>query len=208
MRSNRDNFVRAINDLQPTTALLDKYNPEYTCLLLGAKTLLDTGYHGMTGGDNGKSLIVDAALLFGKDQYRYPDNLPIIGAKGGPAAKPGCGSLPDVAKNFPSEDLGHQHRVGPQESTSGLTPGSGDRSTPIFPATRGNPESPALRGQDRGPARRARFRIRVPRLRCADVGARTAPRSTPAYLQRRHRHCRREPGRRHRDGALRGPQSG
>ena len=50
---NRDNLVAAINNLQPTTTLLAKYNPEYTCLLLGAKTLLDTGYYGFTGGDNG-----------------------------------------------------------------------------------------------------------------------------------------------------------
>jgi phospholipid/cholesterol/gamma-HCH transport system substrate-binding protein len=102
---NKGNFIRGINDLQPTTALLTKYNPEYTCLLLGAKTLLDTGYPGLTGGRNGKSLIVDAALLFGDDQYRYPDNLPITGAKGGPGGKPGCGSLPDVAKNFPVRAL-------------------------------------------------------------------------------------------------------
>ncbi|MDT5363399.1 MAG: phospholipid/cholesterol/gamma-HCH transport system substrate-binding protein, partial [Mycobacterium sp.] len=90
---NRANFIAAINDLEPTTALLAKYNPEYTCLLLGAKTLLDTGYPEITGGGNGKSLIVDAALLFGKDQYRYPDNLPVIAAKGGPGGKPSCGSL-------------------------------------------------------------------------------------------------------------------
>jgi phospholipid/cholesterol/gamma-HCH transport system substrate-binding protein len=102
---HRADFVKAINDLEPTTALLAKYNPEYTCLLLGAKTLLETGYPEITGGGNGKSLIVDAALLFGKDQYRYPDNLPIIAAKGGPGGKPSCGSLPDVAKNFPVRAL-------------------------------------------------------------------------------------------------------
>ena len=149
---NRDNFIRAINDLQPTTALLNKYNPEYTCLLLGAKTLLDTGYYGITGGDNSKSLIVDAALLFGDDQYRYPDNLPIVGAKGGPGGKPGCGSLPDVAKNFPVRDLVTNTGWGTGVDIR-PNPGIGRPFyTDFFPVTRGTPRPPTLRGQDRGAA--------------------------------------------------------
>ena len=39
---NQANLIKAINVLEPTTNLLYKYNPEYTCLLVGAKTLLDT----------------------------------------------------------------------------------------------------------------------------------------------------------------------
>jgi phospholipid/cholesterol/gamma-HCH transport system substrate-binding protein len=145
-------FVAAINDLAPTTALLAKYNPEYTCLLVGAKTLLDTGYPEITGGGNGKSLIVDAALLFGKDQYRYPDNLPVIAAKGGPGGKPSCGSLPDVAKNFPVRALVTDTGWG-----TGVdwrpNPGIGRPFyTDLFPTTRGIPQPPTLRGQDRGPA--------------------------------------------------------
>ena len=149
---NRANFIAAINDLAPTTALLAKYNPEYTCLLLGAKTLLDTGYPEITGGGNGKSLIVDAALLFGKDQYRYPDNLPVIAAKGGPGGKPSCGSLPDVAKNFPVRALVTDTGWG-----TGIdwrpNPGIGRPFyTDLFPVTRGIPQPPTLRGQDRGAA--------------------------------------------------------
>jgi phospholipid/cholesterol/gamma-HCH transport system substrate-binding protein len=149
---NRANFVAAINDLAPTTSLLAKYNPEYTCLLLGAKTLLDTGYPEITGGGNGKSLIVDAALLFGKDQYRYPDNLPVIAAKGGPGGRPSCGSLPDVAKNFPVRALVTDTGWG-----TGIdwrpNPGIGRPFyTDLFPVTRGIPQPPTLRGQDRGAA--------------------------------------------------------
>jgi phospholipid/cholesterol/gamma-HCH transport system substrate-binding protein len=149
---NRANFAAAINDLAPTTALLAKYNPEYTCLLLGAKTLLDTGYPEITGGGNGKSLIVDAALLFGKDPYRYPDNLPIIAAKGGAGGKPSCGSLPDVAKNFPVRALVTDTGWG-----TGIdwrpNPGIGRPFyTDLFPVTRAIPQPPTLRGQDRGPA--------------------------------------------------------
>jgi phospholipid/cholesterol/gamma-HCH transport system substrate-binding protein len=149
---NRDNLIAAINDLAPTTRLLAKYNPEYTCLLIGAKTLLDTGYLDITGGRNDRSLIVDAALLFGKDQYRYPDNLPVTGAKGGPGGMPGCGSLPDVAKNFPVRALITDTGWG-----TGVdwrpNPGIGRPFyTDFFPTTRADPRPPTLRGQDRGPA--------------------------------------------------------
>jgi phospholipid/cholesterol/gamma-HCH transport system substrate-binding protein len=149
---NRDSFIRSINDLQSTTALLAKYNPEYTCMLVGAKTLLDTVYYRMFGGDNGKSLIVDAALLFGDDQYRYPDNLPIVAAKGGPGGKPSCGSLPDVAKNFPVRDLVTNTGWGTGVDIR-PNPGIGRPFyTDLFPVTRGIPQPPTLRGQDRGPA--------------------------------------------------------
>lgn len=149
---NRDNLIQAINDLQTTTALLSKYDPEFTCLLVGTKTLLDTGYYGVTGGDNSKSLVVDAALLFGDDPYRYPDNLPITGAKGGPGGKPGCGSLPDVAKNFPVRQLVTNTGWGTGVDVR-PNPGIGRPFyTDFFPATRGIPQPPTLRGQDRGPA--------------------------------------------------------
>lgn len=149
---NRDNFIAAINGLAPTTALLNKYNPEYTCLLLGAKTLLDTGYLDIAGGGNNKSLILDATLLFGKDQYRYPDNLPVVGAKGGPGGVPGCGSLPDVAKNFPVRALVTDTGWGTGTDWR-PNPGIGRPFyTDLFPVTRATPQPPTLRGQDRGPA--------------------------------------------------------
>src|SRR4029077_9432052 len=45
---NKDNLVNAINGLQPTTDLLLKYNPEYPCLLVGAKFYLDHGGYATT----------------------------------------------------------------------------------------------------------------------------------------------------------------
>ena len=186
---NRDNFIRAINDLQPTTALLAKYNPEYTCLLLGAKTLLDTGYYGITGGDNGKSLIVDAALLFGKDQYRYPDNLPIVGAKGGPGGKPGCGSLPDVAKNFPVRDLVTNTGWGTGVDIA-AEPGIGRPFyTDLFPVTRGTPD-PRRCADRTAVLHPARFPTRARRPMAHPCTPRTAPRSTPACRRRRRPACR------------------
>lgn len=98
---SENNLIRAINILEPTTNLLMKYNPEYTCLLTGTKEFLDKIGYSFAGGANGYSLITDSALMLGEDPYVYPDNLPIVAARGGPGGKPGCGSLPDPAKNYP-----------------------------------------------------------------------------------------------------------
>ncbi|MCX2711287.1 MCE family protein [Mycolicibacterium sp. J2] len=142
---NKDNLVNAINTARPTTALLHTYNPEYTCVLLGGKNAIDFGQADYTGGANGKSLIVDAALLLGDDPYRYPDNLPIVAAKGGPGGKPGCGSLPDVAKNWPVRTL---------ITNTGFGTGLDNRPNPgigfpgwvnFFPVTRAVPEQPSIR---------------------------------------------------------------
>jgi phospholipid/cholesterol/gamma-HCH transport system substrate-binding protein len=142
---NKDNIARAINGLEPTTGLLMKYNPEYTCLLLGAKWYLDNGGTSALGG-NGRSLLVDAGILMGDDPYRYPENLPIVAAKGGPGGKPGCGSLPDASKNFPVRSL---------VTNTGWGTGVDIRPNPgighpwwmnFLPATRAVPEPPSIRG--------------------------------------------------------------
>jgi phospholipid/cholesterol/gamma-HCH transport system substrate-binding protein len=103
--ASRDNLVASVNILEPTTSLLLKYNPEYTCFLQGAKWYLDNGGYAAWGGADGRTLQLDVALLLGNDPYVYPDNLPINAAKGGPGGKPGCGSLPDASKNFPVREL-------------------------------------------------------------------------------------------------------
>lgn len=141
---NRDNFVTGINTLEPTTALLDKYSPSYTCLLLGAKLVADVAPKG--NGADGRSTVIDATLGFPADPYRYPDNLPIIAAKGGPGGKPGCGSLPDVEKNWPQRYL---------VTNTGFGTGLDKRPNPgiahpwwvdYLPVTRAVPEPPSVRG--------------------------------------------------------------
>jgi phospholipid/cholesterol/gamma-HCH transport system substrate-binding protein len=140
---SQQNLIKAINTLEPTTNLLYKYNPEYTCMLVGAKWLLDNGGYDATGG-NGKSFIVDGGALAGDDQYRYPDNLPITGAKGGPGGKPSCGSLPIPDNNWPVRQL---------VTNTGWGTGVDIRPNPgigfpgwsnYFPTTRGVPEPPAV----------------------------------------------------------------
>lgn len=141
---NQTNLVRAMNILDPTTQLLMKYSPTYTCLFQGAQWFLENGGRDAIGG-NGKSVIMDAALLAGDDPYRFPDNLPIVNATGGPGGKPSCGSLPDPLKNFPVKYL---------VTDTGFGTGLDVRPNPgigfpgfanYFPVTKANPEPPRIR---------------------------------------------------------------
>lgn len=143
---NEDNFIQGINGLEPTTNLLLKYNPEYTCLLVGAKWFLDNGGYEQFGG-NGRTVVIDSGLMFGDDPYKYPKNLPIVAAKGGPGGKPSCGSLPDASKNFPVRSL-------VMNTGWGTDPENDWRTHPrignpwwvnFFPATRAAPEPPFYR---------------------------------------------------------------
>jgi phospholipid/cholesterol/gamma-HCH transport system substrate-binding protein len=139
------NLVRAVTALRPTTDLLAEYDPEYTCLLQGAKWTLDNGAYQAAGGD-GRTIVIDDAFLFGDDPYRYPDNLPIVAARGGPGGKPGCGSLPIVSRNYPVRDL---------VTNTGWGTGLDIRPNPgighpwwvnYFPVTRAVPEPPTVHG--------------------------------------------------------------
>ena len=142
--ANQSNLVRSLNILDPTTALLMKYSPTYTCLFQGAQWFLEHGGRDALGG-NGKSVIMDAGLLFGDDPYHYPDNLPIVNATGGPGGRPSCGSLPDVSKNFPVKYLVTDTGFG-----TGLdirpNPGIGFPGIAnYFPVTKADPEPPRIR---------------------------------------------------------------
>ncbi|ORA15683.1 MULTISPECIES: MCE family protein [Mycobacterium avium complex (MAC)] len=141
---NRNNFVDGINALEPTTSLLLKYNPEYTCTIQGAKFLLDHGGYENLGA-NGRGAVQDVGLLFGDEPYKADSNLPIVAAKGGPGGEPGCGSLPDVAKNFP---------VRYEVTNTGWGTGLDLRPNPgigfpgwanYYPVTKGQPEPPRIR---------------------------------------------------------------
>lgn len=147
---SKDDFVHTVNVLEPTTSVVNKYNPMLTCLLVGAKWFIDNGGADSIGG-NGYSIELDAALAWGQDPYRYPDHLPIVGAKGGPGGRPGCGSLPDVTQQFPVRQLitntgwgtGTDIRVNPGIGFPGWAN--------YFPVTRAVPEPPSVRNFN-GPA--------------------------------------------------------
>lgn len=148
---NKDNLVKAINVLEPTTRLLMKYDPELTCTLVGGKWFLDNGGYDF-GGGNGRTAVLDSGLLLGDDQYHYPDNLPINGAKGGPGGKPGCGGLPVIDDDWPVRQL---------ITNTGWGTGVDNRPNPgigfpgyanYLPVTRAVPEPPSIRNLFGGPA--------------------------------------------------------
>ncbi|MCV7301256.1 MCE family protein [Mycobacterium barrassiae] len=152
LATSKDNLVASADVLEPTTGLLLEYSPSFTCLLQGAHFNLENGGYEVFGGRDGRTLHFDAALLLGNDPYRYPDHLPVVAAKGGPGGKPGCGSLPDVAKNFPVRQL---------ITNTGWGTGVDIRPNPgighpcyanWLPVTRAVPEPPSVRKCIPGPA--------------------------------------------------------
>jgi phospholipid/cholesterol/gamma-HCH transport system substrate-binding protein len=141
---NQDGIVGSLRLFEPTTALLAAYSPTYTCLFQGAQWFLENGGRDAMGG-NGKSVIMDSALLFGDDPYRFPDNLPKVNARGGPGGRPSCGSLPDPLKNFPVKylvtDTGFGTGLDVRPNPGIGFPGWAD----YFPVTRAVPEPPSIR---------------------------------------------------------------
>jgi phospholipid/cholesterol/gamma-HCH transport system substrate-binding protein len=139
---NESNIVRSFNLLDPTTALLNKYSPTFTCLFQGAQWYVDHGGRDALGG-NGYSVILDAALLFGDDPYRYPKHLPKVNATGGPGGRPSCGSLPDPSANFPVRALVTDTGWGaaPNEIRTNVAAGNPWWAN-WFPTTKNPPEPP------------------------------------------------------------------
>ncbi|WP_006241215.1 MCE family protein [Mycolicibacterium tusciae] len=150
--SSKDSLVNLVGTLESTTSLLMKYNPVYTCWLQGSTWFLDNGGFDVWGGGDRRTIQLDVGLLFGNDPYAYPQNLPIVAAKGGPGGQPGCGSLPDATKNFPVRQL---------ITNTGWGRGVDIRPNPgighpcwanYFPVTRANPKPPSIRQCLPGPA--------------------------------------------------------
>lgn len=152
LATSKDDIVAAVNTLEPTTKLLDKYSPVYTCWLQGATWFLENGGLGAWGGNDGRTVQLDVGLLFGNDAYRFPQNLPIVEAKGGPGGQPGCGSLPDASKNFPVRQLIANTGWGTGVDVR-PNPGIGSPCYANYlPVTRAVPEPPSIRQCLPGPA--------------------------------------------------------
>jgi phospholipid/cholesterol/gamma-HCH transport system substrate-binding protein len=79
---------RGIQDLVPTSELLDYYSPELVCTL---RKLHDVAPRLATaGGSNGYSIEGTVEIGGVSNAYVYPDNLPRTNARGGPEGRPGC----------------------------------------------------------------------------------------------------------------------
>ena len=186
--TSKDDLVEAVNTLEPTTNLLLQHSPVYTCFLKGTTWYLDNGGYAAWGGD-GRTLQLDVALLLGNDPYAYPNNLPIVAAKGGPGGAPGCGSLPEAPKNFPVRQL---------ITNTGWGTGLDIRPNPgighpcwanYFPVTRAVPEPPSIRQCLPGPGDRTgslprgaavwRAAVRAGRSAVMARGASGSPRTGP-----------------------------
>jgi ABC-type transporter Mla subunit MlaD len=84
--SNRRGLTDLLHLLVPTLALTNQYNGALTCTLQGMHVLQD-------GPPLDKPGIVDSiGFHLGRERYRYPGNLPKVGATGGPY----CLTLPNV----------------------------------------------------------------------------------------------------------------
>ena len=82
-------FVRAAQDLLPTTKLLDDYRAMIFCTARNYAEVAPR-LSNVLGGDNGYALQVYGTILLPGNPFIYPDNLPRVNAHGGPEGRPGC----------------------------------------------------------------------------------------------------------------------
>ncbi len=108
---SRANLVKAINVLKPTTDLLSKYNPEFTCLLLGAKWSLDNGAYDAAGGD-GRTIVIDDAFMFGADLYQIPRQPADRGREGRPWRQTRLRFAARCLQELSATPIDHQHWLG------------------------------------------------------------------------------------------------
>ena len=82
-------LVRGTADLVPTSQLLDTYSPELFCMIRNYHDIEPKASAAL--GGNGYSLRTTSELMIGAgNPYVYPDNLPLVNARGGPEGRPGC----------------------------------------------------------------------------------------------------------------------
>lgn len=86
---SRSHLVQTLAALVPTSELLDTYSPELFCAIRNAAQVAPA-VAVAEGLGNGYSLRVHTQLVGGTNPYVFPDNLPRVNARGGPAGAPGC----------------------------------------------------------------------------------------------------------------------
>ncbi|KUI01826.1 MCE family protein [Mycobacterium sp. IS-3022] len=81
-------MVRTIEDLIPTSALLDEYSPSLFCAIRNYHDVAPR--YARAWGGNGYSIHTTNEMVGAGNPYVYPDNLPRLNASGGPEGRPGC----------------------------------------------------------------------------------------------------------------------
>lgn len=81
-------LTRGLQDLTPTSKLLNEYSPEIFCTIRNYHDVEPRVAHRI--GGNGYSSKLRIEFMGAANPYVYPDNLPRVNAKGGPEGRPGC----------------------------------------------------------------------------------------------------------------------
>jgi phospholipid/cholesterol/gamma-HCH transport system substrate-binding protein len=86
-------LVRGIEDLIPTSTLLDEYSPMIYCTI--HNDFLAQPKVAASVGGNGYSIRLNDEVMPGApNPWVYPDNMPRVNASGGPEGRPGCWQEP------------------------------------------------------------------------------------------------------------------
>jgi len=84
--ANRQALTDVLHLLVPTTDLTSRYHEALNCAIAGVLPAAKNPPSPEPG------VVASVSLLFGKDRYRFPRDLPKVAAKGGPQ----CGPLPKI----------------------------------------------------------------------------------------------------------------
>lgn len=85
---SRPHVAQTLNELVPTTELLDTYSPELFCTIRNTAEVEPAVAFAEAG--NRYATRARLELAGGTNPYVYPDNLPRVNARGGPGGAPGC----------------------------------------------------------------------------------------------------------------------
>lgn len=83
----KSTLIAALADYDPVSQLFGYQAPGIACFLTSTASAADLAKP-LFGGKNGM-LLLDASLTTGRQRYRYPQNLPVVGAQGPPTCEGG-----------------------------------------------------------------------------------------------------------------------
>ena len=142
---NQANLIKSLNVLRSLPPnLLFKYNPEYTCLLLGAKWYLDNGggYDLILGGNAALRRFWTAPSCSVTTPIAIRTTCRSWAPRADRAANRDVARYRMCRKNYPVRPTDHQHRLGHRGGSVRPNPGIGFPGyADYLPVTRGNPPS-------------------------------------------------------------------
>jgi len=92
LRSSERGIVTSLSLLEPVSRTLERYSPEFPCVVLGLASANRLAEHAVGGTNPGLTTIT--RLVPGRDAYTYEENLPRLGEDRGPV----CFGLPYVTE--------------------------------------------------------------------------------------------------------------